>query len=466
MIKERKWYYLMPLAGVIFGIWFVRIASYDVVYSDYIRLVNSYLPGVWDPSKFFVPDVLTRVPATYLGRIINTTFFHYSLTFDQVMGVLGMGVSSAVLMAYCIQKKIGPVWAVIMMMVSFSLNKWEMMVNGSGWIHFWAFAGFYYHYMVLDRVLTGTAKPHDGVKLCFLPWLLILCVAGQYCAVYTAVLLLIYGGKLIRDRVCEKKWKKEYIVYTVHLLIPFGLYLLSNSYGGGGGGGSSLIAQLLDTPGYFVRFMLKSLASAVVGVDYAQSHFSTNLPYNVIGLLVAAAYLLALWLQYRYRIYEKAVLPLIFIISGAANHFLIMLARWSFLKEDYGMSSRYAIQFQLGVLGILMTFAYAWNVYSRKERVRRAVGRLAMLACTCMFLAGAVNDTHEELGIAPFRRILCQNRAQIALDFENRTDDELRENFEYDTSNPDAGRAVRNALTILKDNGWNVFHNAQTGGQE
>ena len=30
-------------------------ATCDVVYSDYIRLVNSYLPDVYDPDRFFVP---------------------------------------------------------------------------------------------------------------------------------------------------------------------------------------------------------------------------------------------------------------------------------------------------------------------------------------------------------------------------------------------------------------------------
>ena len=48
-------------------------------------------------------------------------------------------------------------------------------------------------------------------------------------------------------------------------------------------------------------------------------------------------------------------------------------------------------------------------------------------------------------------------RAQIALDFENRTDEELAANFEYRTSRPESGAAVRSALEILKKNKWNIF---------
>ena len=35
------------------------------------------------------------------------------------------------------------------MAVLFSLNKWEMLTNGSGWAHFLSFACFYYHYEVM-----------------------------------------------------------------------------------------------------------------------------------------------------------------------------------------------------------------------------------------------------------------------------------------------------------------------------
>ena len=63
-MKTRKWYGLVILAGVLFSLYYVRNASYDVVYSDYIRLVNNYLPDVWNPDKFFVPDILTRIPVT------------------------------------------------------------------------------------------------------------------------------------------------------------------------------------------------------------------------------------------------------------------------------------------------------------------------------------------------------------------------------------------------------------------
>ena len=59
------------------------------------------------------------------------------------------------------------------------LNKWEMLTNGSGWSHFFAFACFYYHELVLDRVWAGEEKGRDRLKLLVLPWLIILVLPAR-----------------------------------------------------------------------------------------------------------------------------------------------------------------------------------------------------------------------------------------------------------------------------------------------
>ena len=58
----RKGLLLLPFIGGLFLLWYVLHATVDVVYSDYIRIINSYLPDTLDPTSFFVPDILTRIP--------------------------------------------------------------------------------------------------------------------------------------------------------------------------------------------------------------------------------------------------------------------------------------------------------------------------------------------------------------------------------------------------------------------
>lgn len=151
----------LPILGVLFCLWYIKSATCDVVYTDYIRMVNTYLPDVWNPEKFFVPDILTRIPVNYLGRIINTTLFGYSTIFDMALGALGLGLAGCVIGRYCEDYSIRWYWFAALMFLMFGLNKWEMLTNGTGWVHFAAIAGFYYHYLVLDRVWYGTEKKHD-----------------------------------------------------------------------------------------------------------------------------------------------------------------------------------------------------------------------------------------------------------------------------------------------------------------
>ena len=60
MKSFRKYVYIgLPILGTLFYLYYLHIATIDMVYSDYIRLINSYLPDVWNPEKFFVADLLT-----------------------------------------------------------------------------------------------------------------------------------------------------------------------------------------------------------------------------------------------------------------------------------------------------------------------------------------------------------------------------------------------------------------------
>lgn len=455
MENQKKWYYLVPLIGGAFCVFYLYLSFYDVVYSDYIRLVNSYLPDVWDLRKFFVRDVLTRIPINYVMRIVNTTWFHYSIRFDQALGVISLVMSAAVISYYCIRKKINTAWFLILMAVFFSLNKWEMMNNGSGWVHFFAFAGFFYHYIVWERVWTGQEKKRDHIKMLILPWLITMGVAGPYCAVYSGVLLLGYGFCMVVTWRKTKRWDKRYLAYGICVILPLICYLWSTSHVKTGlSSDGSLVRQLLDTPGYFVRFFIKSLCSTVIGGEAASEVFTANTPYMLIGGMVGISYLLALWYQFRYRLYEKTIFPLILIVSGGMNHGLILISRWSFLIESYGMSSRYALQFQVGILGILLTFALIWKEWKEKDRRKKAAVALMVV----VFLAGNGYTTCREMRMTKYRKEACVNRAAVALDFENRTDEELAASFEYHTSSADAGELVRNALTILKEHNWNVFY--------
>lgn len=484
--KNSYLYYMIPVLGILFCLWYVKIATYDIVYTDYIRLVNSYLPDVWNPSKFFTADILTRIPVNYLARIVNILFFHYSTTFDMVLGVLGLGLGGFMLAVYSSKRNLGYGWFLLTMAVYFSLNKWEMLTNGSGWTHFMAFGCFYYHYLVLDRMIRE-GEEKDYRKLLVLPWLVTLMVAGPYCAIYSVTLILFYGGYLVYGRLAEGHWDKRYVNCLFCTLIPLLLYIWSNAYAVEDHAGAvdiSVWTVIQTQPVFFIRFLLKSFASSVMGIEtydglvastWGVAHpLMLNRLVYLLGAVVAALYLMSLWANLRYRIYEETMFPILLLVAGGLNHLLILTSRWIFLKENYGMSSRYALQYQIGIMGILLTAALVWNRLGhtaremRTEYVRcRYPGfiRLITLFCCGMILTLNVVTTKQELAKAPYREEYAVHIAEVALNFENETDDVLRKTFDYRKSKEDSGAKVREALTILKENQWNIYYYYSEGGK-
>lgn len=167
------------------------------------------------------------------------------------------------------------------------------------------------------------------------------------------------------------------------------------------------------------------------------------------GALLAAAYLLALALNWKYRLYERTLMPLMLLFAGMGNHVIVLISRYIFVKENYGMSSRYALQYQAGLLGIVLTFALVW-------KCEKAVRAAAVTICLVL-LVGHGYTNYVEWNMAPHRENYGRNIEAVALQFENVSDDVLRETFDYRKSRPDSGAKVRAALMILKENGWNVF---------
>lgn len=478
-MKQKKIvFYGLPALCTVLLLWYIKAATCNIVYTDYIRLVNSYLPDVTNPAKFFVPDVLTRIPVHYLGRIVNVMFFDYSTTFDMVLGVLGLGLSGFVLADYCKKQNLGTGWYLLFVLVLFGLNKWEMLTNGTGWGHFLAFAGFYYHYIVFDRVLSGREKPGDRGKLLVLPSVITLGVAGPYCAVYSAVMILFYGGAAwaqVQEQKRDPGRRKNladlhhvagqvryWIFCCMSVLVPFLLYLWSNSYAvedHAGAADLTLGEALSGFAGFFPRFLLKSLASMVVGgesitkwlASCAEAGKNMDSRIYLMGAAVAAAYLLAWYLNWKYKLYKRTILPLMLMVAGMGNHGIVLISRFIFLDENYGMSSRYALQYQAGILGIVLTIGLLWG------QIRTAAGKALAGAFCVILLAGHGYTNYVECTMAPHREASFERMAVIALQFEEVSDDVLRESFAYRPSRPDSGAKVRQALTVLKDNGWNVF---------
>ena len=149
-------------------------------------------------------------------------------------------------------------------------------------------------------------------------------------------------------------------------------------------------------------------------------------------------------------------MPLMLLAGGGMNHVIIFISRYIFEKESYALSSRYALQFQVGILGIVLTFALVWKMKERTSRGYRWVMALFCLA----ILMGNGYTTYREIQKAPSREESFERKAHLALEVPGMSREELQDRggelereFEYYKGLD----KIQNAFRILEENRLNVF---------
>ncbi len=510
---------LLIILGFLFITAYIRSATVDVVYTDYVRIVNTYLPDAWSFKPYLQPDILTRVPISYPERILSTCIFGYSTVFDMIMGAVGLTLSALAVARYADRRKLSTAAILAVLFVIFSLDKWEMLTNGTGWMHFWAFALFYTHYNIYDRIREGTGTRREEIMLRVLPFVTILLFAGPYCVIYAGAMGIVYVTDFFTGSYDAKRTdRKDWILRIICLGIPFILFCISkylsvDEYAGATS--ESLLQVIKSDPAMLPKMVLKSFASMVIGGETAMQYGIGSKALYLMGLFIIAAYVYAIYINIKSGLYKKTAFPMLLIISGLISHAIVVSARWIFKSPDYMMSSRYALQYQSGILGIMLTICMAWKCRGEGSTVRDNTGskndgndpctgsgrdstgkrtgrdsigskagrnstgsetgmdsvsdpcgstvhngtgamrpwlRAAGIIIIAVVLAGHLVTTGREIHMAQYRKEAFENVRNTALNYERETDGTLKQVLQY--SKPDM---TRKALKTLQDHKLNVF---------
>ena len=480
--------FLMALA-ILF---YVLLSTTDVLYSDYIRLVNSYLGKPFQLGDLLQKDILTRIPLTYFFREINRYSFGYTLIFDRVLGVLGLFLASKPLLLFMRKKQLPFLQQLLFLLLFYSLNKWEMLLNGSGYIHFLAFSAFYDYFYALDQAFS---KKSSLLVLSIYPPFILL-VAGPYClAVFLSCFALFFFLAL-----GKKLWDMK---GTILLLISNGLclflYLLSNHYAVyeyAGAESISLREVLQNHLLFVVKFIFYGFSSMLVSGENLEKLLRDGVIQGkgivLLGAFVLFFYvlmiLLYLWKffassknsgtktfatknkeffssQQRQKDEQKqtdknaltgenvgesfyfGLLPGLLLLHGLASHALVFLTRYMFLKESYAFQSRYALQYQSALLGAFLLL-FLWKNENRAsliQKARTAQGRLIFcLLFSGIFLLGTLWTDRSEWGKSMYRREHYERMWSYSHDLSAYSDEELEDVFEY----RHGGERIRKAFAI------------------
>ena len=509
MSKEKfrtSFLFFVSILCTVFLGFYILSASADIVYSDYIRLTNSYLGEPFSFHDLLTKDILTRIPVSFLFREINIAFFHYSITFDRFLGLFGLLLTSIPLLLFMAKRRIGIFFSVAILLIFYSLNKWEMLLNGSGYAHFLSFALFYlFFYLLSERVGKGSSL----LSLSIFPFLFLLTGGPYAIAVYGATILSLFflflAGK-IRD-------KRGSLILLLSSFVSTFLYFLSNHYAVyeyAGAKSISLKEVLLTKMTFVLKFFGFGFSSLLFSGENLEEWLSSGAVQGkqlfLLGGLILLFFLLMalLFLKDLFLGKEKkdnsltGLFPAILLLHGLLSFALVFLSRYIFLRPEYAVQSRYALQYQSALIGALLLLylntgrqeagvekgnrdrekdekvkkdengerveriefvkatKYVENrkKAGRKAEPRRALPRIISVGITLLFLGGTLHTAKTELLKAPYRKLHYETMLRSVNRIEEMDEEELERLYEYRHRK----ERILKAFSILKERKLNCFY--------
>ena len=440
--------FFMPIFGAIYLSAYIRSAMLDVVYTDYIRIINTYLRNPFSPKPYFSKDIITRLPITYFERMINVAFFKYSTMFDMALGVIFLSLMGIIIGIFMANKNLNLRYFILVMMLVFSLSQWEMITNGTGWVHFFTFFLFVLHFYILDSYVHRETKVKFSLNI-MLPVFTILFAAGSYSLAYGLTLIIVYVLYAIK--------KKNKITFTLAIPVILSLtafmYSYANSYTEHAGATTESLSIVFSrNPVYFVLFSLNTFASDIMSIGIVERYEISILITSIIGAAVIFFYLYALYLNFKYKIYESTAFPMLMLVSGLFSHLMVILTRWIFLNPLYAMSSRYALQFGAGLIGVILTFGYVKIHINKEKQSMSPLAKAAVSLFVLFVFLGNISTAGNEIRMAKYRLESFEVKMEVAKNFENESDETLKKVLQY--HNP---KKTREALGIIKSKKLNIF---------
>ena len=512
MSKEKfrtSFLFFVSILCTVFLGFYILSASADIVYSDYIRLTNSYLGEPFSFHDLLTKDILTRIPVSFLFREINIAFFHYSITFDRFLGLFGLFLTSIPLLLFMAKRRIGIFFSVAILLIFYSLNKWEMLLNGSGYAHFLSFALFYlFFYLLSERVGKGSFL----LSLSVFPFLFLLTGGPYAIAVYGATILSLFflflAGK-IRD-------KRGSLVLLLSSFVSTFLYFLSNHYAVyeyAGAKSISLKEVLLTKMTFVLKFFGFGFSSLLFSGENLEEWLSSGAVQGkqlfLLGGLILLFFLLMAFFFLKDLFFgekdsnddcipgkEKdksltGLFPALLLLHGLLSFALVFLSRYIFLRPEYAVQSRYALQYQSALLGALLLLylktarGQEAGVEKGREKAklegntekkrgverkpedrekdekagekagaRRALPQIISIGITLLFLGGTLYTAKTELLKAPYRRLHYETMLHSVNRIEDMDEEELERLYEYRHGK----ERILKAFSILKERKLNCFY--------
>lgn len=493
---------ILSSVGYLFLVYYILNGSEDVVASDYIRIINYYLPDVHNLSLLLSWEGISRIPITFLFRIINVDVFHYSVYFDKIIGIVGLFLFNFIVL-YFISKNLKNnilkfLISCLATIIVFSLISWEMILNGTGYPHFIAiglYSLIYYLYSFSFNNEKNKSNVKSSLFIIFI-FLVSILAAGPYMVAPIVTIILFSIINMFKSNTKNKLTFASMFMLTGffnYILVFLARYkFLNDEYGMSSRYAIQYmfltIGIILTLAIYIDDFLLNDSKKVYESFTYFQNDKNTKSKLNIKYIFLIVFCVLALMLYMKSNSTGEALVPVgIKDVSLTEVLFKDITFLFSFMIKSLASSIigvetyKYAITFgtatdkiiyAVGIIYLIIVFYCLYihirmflymsgikNIYNQKKDYKKYnfINKFKFLICSFFmvaFFAGHMLTNYSEITKMPVRKYIYQNLKNIALYIENTPDDELPDIFEYHRGSD----KIKNAIDILKKNKLNIFY--------
>lgn len=474
--------FISSCIGAILMTFYVFNASIDVVVSDYMRIINYYYDNVFELHYLLSISAINRSPICFLMRIINACVFNLSVNFDRVISIIFLFLFNFVLVKYVLNKinkrHIRIIASVVLTIISFSLSQWEMILNGTAYPHymtlFMIIITFYYFdkYFYNEKVDNNSKLINSNYIIIMLLILITsLIFAGSYgigfCLSFITISLILIIYNFFNNKKLFK-YNINYYLIIFTSVICIVLYFLSvkfdEPYTISGAEDITLIELLKNNPLFSINFLIKSFASSMVSFNVFEFYkYLLNVSdssiyfYGITYILFVIIFLLLFIFNKSYKNYIFIIMMFIF---GSIDYVLIFLSRYVFVRDTYGMSSRYYIQYMFLLISIISYCFIMIDKFDKnvdKNRIiyfRYKFSYMISIIFVIYILSCQYITIKHEIFLMPNRKVAYAKAKDVILNVDEYEETEIKNSLEYQRDID----TIKNAINIIKSHKYNVFN--------
>lgn len=420
---------LYLLLAIIFSLYIIYINSTaeNIIYMDQIRMtsiIEKYFNGNLSFSDLWSSYLGHRSLGYHLIFVINAALFHLNSFIEiNISAICLLFIAVIFVKSYYVEfikvnvfkdgysDKLLKGNLIAIILVIFSLNKWETALLGLGLNEYLVNVLFIVMFYLFNDFLVKKKLSLKKIITLFLALnFSIIFFSLAYVAPFILALYLV----IILDFLLKKKEIKVklslVIVYTINTFILCLIYLYNINEQSANEEKISIlnkITTLVSEPISILKFYFFGLSGSVIGIETAQKLFSNGI-LLLLGIFVFLFYSIAIYLFFKIKLYNVNYFPFLLIIYSLAYMALVLIGRLDY-GEQYGMSSRYTLAMMYGLIGIVWIFSLV-NQMTIKNFKLRIFNWVFIL----ILILSIIITNLDEIRKSPYRNQSYQNMRTIA----------------------------------------------------